>query len=276
MRLVSAILSGRVDEAPRPAPTGATGQGGKIIVADLLGATQVSVFSTVTCCETRKTGRTNATIRCVDHASVALSPTQRRVLAALKRQGEATADELADALEISSSAVRQHLNALRSAGFITSRQERGQPGRPADRYHATELTEPLFATTDGSLSIELLAHIEEEDPELVNRVFDRRRRRLVDDVKDELTGKPIDRRVSAIAELLEAQGYLADSEKLGDNHYRINLHSCAIWAVASHYQQACTTELEFIRDLIPDATVERITHKTAGAHTCAYEINVDR
>lgn len=210
----------------------------------------------------------------MDTASVALSPTQRRVLVALKRRGEATADELADALEISSSAVRQHLSALRSAGFITSRQERGQPGRPADRYHATELTEPLFSATDGSFSIELLAHIEEEDPELVNRVFERRRRRLVDGAKGQLVGEPIDRRVNAIAELLDAQGYLADSEKLGHNHYRIKLHSCAIWTVANHYQQACTTELEFIRDLIPDATVERVTHKPAGAHTCAYDISI--
>jgi len=25
---------------------------------------------------------------------------------------------------------------------------------------------------------------------------------------------------------------------------------------------------------MPDATVERVTHKTEGAHTCAYEITV--
>ena len=80
-------------------------------------------------------------------ASVAPSATQRRVLIALKRRGEATADELASALEISSSAVRQHLSALRSAGFIAARQERGQPGRPADKYHATPLTEPLFVVS---------------------------------------------------------------------------------------------------------------------------------
>jgi DeoR family suf operon transcriptional repressor len=194
----------------------------------------------------------------------------------LKRRGEATADELAIALEISSSAVRQHLNALRSAGFITARQERGHTGRPADKYHATDLTEPLFVTTNSNLSIELLEHIEEEDPELVNRVFERRRLRLVEGTKDELEGKPIDARVAALTELLDAQGYLADSDTLSDTHYRINLHSCAIWAVANRYQQACTAELDFIRDLIPDATVERVTHKTDGAHTCAYEITVQK
>lgn len=210
----------------------------------------------------------------MDTESVALSPTQRSVLVAVKRRGEATADELAVALDISSSAVRQHLNALRSAGFITPRQQRGHPGRPANRYHATELTEPLFAAPAATLSIELLGHIEEEDPDLVNRVFQRRRRRLVEGVEDKVSGKPIDKRVTVLTELLDAQGYLADSEKISDNHYRINLHSCAMWAVASHYKQACTTELEFIRDLIPEATVERVTHKRDGAHSCTYEISI--
>ena len=205
---------------------------------------------------------------------VAPSPTQRRVLVVLKRRGEATADELATALDISASAVRQHLSALRSAGFIAARQDRGHPGRPADRYHATDLTEPLFVATEGSLSIELLEHIEEEDPELVNRVFERRRRRLVEEAKDRLEGRPIDEQVAILSDLLDSQGFLADSDALSNTHYRINLHSCAIWAVANRYHQACTAELDFIRDLMPGATVERVTHKTDGAHTCTYEITV--
>lgn len=207
-------------------------------------------------------------------ASVAPSATQRRVLIALKRCGEATADELAEALEISSSGVRQHLNALRSAGFISARQDRGQPGRPADRYHATELTEDLFVTSDSSLSIQLLDHIDEEDPELVARIFERRRRRLAEEATPKLAGMQIDERVTALTDLLDEQGYLADSDKVDDHHYRINLHSCAIWAVANRYHQACTAELNYIRDLIPDASVERVTHKTAGSHSCAYEITL--
>jgi predicted ArsR family transcriptional regulator len=38
-----------------------------------------------------------------------VSPAQRRILEVLKRHGEATADELADALTISPGAARQHL-----------------------------------------------------------------------------------------------------------------------------------------------------------------------
>ena len=212
----------------------------------------------------------------MDTVAVAASPTQRRVLVEVKRHGEATADELAATLGISPSAVRQHLSALRSAGLIDARQDRGQPGRPADRYHATDRSELLFVTADNNLSLELLEHIEQEDPKLVDRVFDRRRRQLVKNAKDKLSGRPLDARVSILTELLDAQGYLADFDKIDDDHYRINLHSCSIWAVANRYRQACAAELDFLRDLIPDATVQRVTHKTNGAHTCGYEISAQR
>lgn len=208
-------------------------------------------------------------------ANVDLSSSQRAVLVAVKRCGEATADELAATLGISASAVRQHLSALRSAGLVAARQERGHPGRPADRYHATELTEPLFVTSDRDLSTELLGHIAEEDPGLVGRVFDRRRHRMVEEARDQLADKSIDERVATLTGLLDDQGYLADVEKVDDRRYRIQLHNCAIWNVANEYRQACASELDYLRDLMPDAAVDRVTHKTAGAHSCAYEISIN-
>lgn len=207
----------------------------------------------------------------MDIDDAALSPSRRHVLETLKRHGDATAEELAGTLDISSSAVRQHLAALRSAGLIAARQERGHAGRPADRYHATALTERLFAPA-SDLAVDLLDQLDEEDPALIDRVFERRRRKLVERALVELEGLSLAERVAALADELDAQGYLADFQDVGDGHYLINLHGCAVWAVANRYRQACDAELRFIQDILSDATVQRVTHKTAGAHTCAYEI----
>jgi DeoR family suf operon transcriptional repressor len=207
---------------------------------------------------------------------VDLSPTQRHVLEVLKRHGEVTPDELAVALKISSSAVRQHLAALRTAGLVVSRKDHGHAGRPAERYRATTLAEPLFANTDHRLPIELLEYMEAEEPELIGRVFDRRRRQMVDDTENRLAGRTVDEQVAILTELLDEQGYLADFEAVTAGHFRINLHNCAIWAVANRYPQACAAELDYLRALIPEASVQRVTHKTNGAHTCAYDIRVDR
>jgi predicted ArsR family transcriptional regulator len=210
-------------------------------------------------------------------ASVRLdpSPTQRRVLTMLKRSDEATADELAEALGITSSAVRQHLSALRAAELVDSRKDRGQPGRPADRFFVTPQAESLFSASDDDLSLALLEHIEEEDPELVDRVFDRRRRKLVDAAEERLAGIESVERIEALARLLDEQGYLADAEQVEDDHYRIKLHNCAMWSVANRFCQACSSELDFVRDMLPGTSVERVSHKTAGAHACAYDVRLD-
>ncbi len=212
----------------------------------------------------------------MDNVSVAmtdLSSAQRHVVVALKRQGEASADELAEALRITPSAVRQHLAALKSAGLVASRQKRGRPGRPADLYHSTDLGEALFnRPSGGDLSVELLDHIEEEDPQLVPRIFERRRRRRVEQARDQMAGKSLDQQVAILAKILDDEGYLADFDKLADGSYRMTLHSCAIWSVASRYGQACATELEFLRDVLHETEIERVSHKMAGAYVCGYEI----
>jgi DeoR family suf operon transcriptional repressor len=35
---------------------------------------------------------------------------------------------------------------------------------------------------------------------------------------------------------------------------------------------ACSTEIDFLREALPEATIERIAHMMAGAHVCRYEI----
>ena len=117
--------------------------------------------------------------------------------------------------------------------------------------------------------------MEAEEPALIGRVFDRRRRQMVGDAENRLVGKTVDEQVAILTELLDDQGYLADFENLADGHFRINLHNCAIWAVANRFPQACAAELDYLQALIPEATVKRITHKTSGAHTCAYDIRFE-
>lgn len=208
----------------------------------------------------------------VHEPAVDLSPAQRQVVIALKRRGEASAEELAEALGITPSGVRQHLAALKAAGVVAARQERGRPGRPIALYHSTDLAEAVLPKASVDLTVELLGHIEEEDPQLVSRIFERRRDRRVAQAQTQVAGKNLEEQVAFLASMLDEEGYLADFEKLPDGAYRMSLHSCAIWAVASRYGQACTTELEFLRNVLPEVEIERVEHKAAGAYACGYEI----
>ena len=84
---------------------------------------------------------------------------------------------------------------------------------------------------------------------------------------------PFDEQVAALTAILDEDGYLADAERLDDGRWRITEHNCAILTVAHGFSQACTSELAFIRDALPGATVRRVAHLMDGAHVCAYEVS---
>lgn len=203
-----------------------------------------------------------------------LSPAQRQVLEALKRRGDATAAELAALLGISPTAVRQHLTALKSAGLVEAEIQRGQPGRPVERHRTTVEAESLFEPADSDLSAEILGLVAAEDPTLVARIFDRRRQLIVEDTLARIDEMPAAQRVEVVTRLFDEQGYIVDAETIDPGRFRINLRSCAIWSVAAQFDEACGSELDLIRTLVPEATVERSSTKTDGAHTCCYDLTI--
>jgi DeoR family suf operon transcriptional repressor len=201
-----------------------------------------------------------------------LPGTRRALLDALKRQGEARADELATTLGITVSAVRQHLAALHGDGLVTHSEVRAGPGRPHHRYRLSEQGDNLFPRRYAQIVTDLLVEAEAEDPAMIERMFARRRDRRVERAKVRLTGKSLPEQVAELTQILDEDGYLAEAVSQDDGSFRIVEHNCAILAVATRYGAACGTELEFIREVLPDARVERVAHLLSGGHVCAYEV----
>lgn len=201
-----------------------------------------------------------------------LPETRRTLLVTLRKRGEARADELAQALGITVSAVRQHLQSLAAADLVVHRDARPGPGRPRRSYRLAPAAEALFPKAYGELTLELLDHLADEDPAIVQRVFERRRAARVARVRARLEGRSFDARVAELARLLDEDGYLADCERLADGSYRIRQHNCAVLAVARRFGHACTSELAFLREVLPDAKVTRVAHILSDSHACVYEV----
>lgn len=213
------------------------------------------------------------TLKAVTDAADALEslpPSRRRIVHVIKRSGEAGADELAGQLGLTVTAVRQHLTGLAADGLVEHRQEASGPGRPRHLYRLTSRAHGLFPAAYGELANELLGYFSEDAPELVDRVFERRRRRREDNARARLAGLAFPEKVAELARILDEDGYLADFERLDDGTWRITEHNCAIFAVASRYGQACSSEIAFLREVMPEAEIERVSHMVAGAHACAY------
>lgn len=202
-----------------------------------------------------------------------LPATRRELLVNLRKRGEARAEELADELGITVGAVRQHLQGLAAADLVVHREERPGPGRPRHVYRLAPAAEGLFPRSYGELTVELLDYIGDEDPALVARAFERRRRARVERTLERLEGLGFDERVAEVARVLDEDGYLADVEPLEAGvGWRIREHNCAILAVAQRYGHACGAEIAFLREVLPDADVTRVSHILTGAHACAYDV----
>lgn len=201
-----------------------------------------------------------------------LPATRRTILLAIKSRGEAGAEDLASDLGVTVSAMRQHLASLASDGLVEHEQVRDGRGRPRHLYHLTERADALFPRTYPEITNELLSYVDEADHELLEKVFRRRRDRRIRQANARLAGKSFDERVAELTRILDEDGYLATVEPAEDGTYRIIEHNCAILSIARKYDQACVSEIEFIRSVLPDAEVTRVAHIVSGARRCAYVV----
>jgi DeoR family suf operon transcriptional repressor len=205
----------------------------------------------------------------------ALPEGRRAVLYAVRRRGQATVDDVAEQLDMTVSGARQHLTALVEDGLaeaVELPRAAGTRGRAQLAYSVTDAADTLFPKAYGELTNELLGYLDESDASLVDTLFQRRRDQRVRNATERLAKKRgLKAKVEELARILDEDGYLATWERHGDG-FRIVEHNCAILSVAQKYGQACTSEIDFIRTVLPEAGVERVSHIIDGAHHCAYEI----
>jgi DeoR family suf operon transcriptional repressor len=198
--------------------------------------------------------------------------TKRALVNTLKKRGETTVEALAEHLDMTVSGVRQQLMALERDGFVTFSEVRDGPGRPRHIYRLTPAAHGLFPKAYADLTNELLAYVEDTDPELVAHLFDSRRERRINGALERMEDLDFDAKIAELTRILDEDGYLADFERRDDGTYVVTERNCAIFGVALQHGQACGSELEFIRRVLPDARVERIAHMVAGAHNCSYRV----
>ena len=204
-------------------------------------------------------------------------PTGRRaVLFAVRTIGDASVDEVASYLGITVSGARQHLTALADDGLVAADEltsARRTRGRPRLTYHATELADALFPKAYAALTNDLLGYLAEESTDAIDRLFARRRDDRITNARRRLANRrSLGAKVDELARILDEDGYVATAERIDRDHYRLVEHNCAITEVARRYGQACSSELDFIRAVLPGAQVERSSHIMDGGRHCAYDI----
>jgi len=200
-----------------------------------------------------------------------------RVMLQLKTRGAQTAAQLADRLDVTPMAIRQHLALLEREGLVEHATERRPVGRPARVWSLTERAAAHFPDTHADLTVELLASMREVfGEEGLERLIHARSLKQRAAYRERLPGHdaPLAERVRALAALRTDEGYMADARRQPDGSFLLVENHCPICAAASLCQGFCRDELELFREVLgPDAVVERSEHLLADARRCAYRVS---
>jgi len=195
---------------------------------------------------------------------------RRDLLVALRKEQPLTAKELGRRFGLTANALRRHLKELDDAGLVRFRREVRGVGGPVYDYSLTERGEQLFPREyAGALADALEVVRAEHGTEGVVRLFRRRWEAIAEEAKPELAALSFAERARALARMLTANGYMAESESHAPGEARIREHNCAVREIAQRFPEVCSAEVAFIEQVL-DAAVERQQHMMHGCASCEY------
>ena len=197
------------------------------------------------------------------------------ILFQLKSLGEAQAETLARRLRISVQAVRQRLERLLAEDLVTYSDRAQGRGRPRRLWSLAPGAASLFPDTHAQLTVDLIGTIRNELGETaLARLLERRREQITAAYRKRLAREPdIARKLTALADMRSAEGYMARLETLADEGFLLVEDHCPICAAAMTCQGFCSIELQIFRGLLgPGWLIEREDHLLTGARRGSYRI----
>src|SRR5437588_10485856 len=173
--------------------------------------------------------------------------TRGRIIILLRRSNH-TVDELAQALDLTHTAVRAHLAALERDGLVQQHSERRGSGKPSSVYDLTPAAEDLFPKSYGQLLYQLLEVLQGQmAPEEVEMLLGEVGRRMAAQWK--IPPGNLGVRLEAAVEVLNELGGLMERET-GEKTVSIRGFRCPFAAVVREHPEVCRLAGTLLTELV--------------------------
>ncbi len=206
--------------------------------------------------------------------------TRDAVVALLMKRGQATAADIGEALSITTTAVRRHLDNLLEAGDVTVAPPSGLGGRgrgrPAKEFLLTPSGRRRLGQGYDLLALDALRALREVGGEDAVRAFARRRAEQAistDTISPTESTDPVEgaRRIAAA---LSDAGFSADAREVG-NGVQICQHHCPVSEVAAEFPELCEAEISAIEQAL-GTHVQRLATIANGDRACTTHVPLER
>lgn len=201
--------------------------------------------------------------------------TRERILEFIVQHREVRVDELAETLQISTVAVRRHLDHLRADGMVDVRAVKQSTGRPYHAYHATERAIPAMPAPYADLLERMLRSLGERE-DVTASVMTRVAESLASRHRAELgevTGTP-EEMVVQVTESLKQDGILETWHAEADGFHLVN-GTCPYLKAAEISNLPCESDRKAI-ELLLGLDVEQLNRIVDGSPICEYLVHAGR
>jgi len=208
--------------------------------------------------------------------------TKQEILEYLLKHSQATALDLASALEVSPQAIRRHLKDLEAEELVVySNTTQAGMGRPQHVYQLSrqgrERINKIASDRHGDFAVSLLDTIAETvGHDQFKTILQKQWERKAQEYRDRVGNGSLRERVANLVELRKAEGFMAEYHPVDspseseDERFIFMEHNCAISNVAESFPSVCGHELEMFAAVLPDCLVERTHWLINGEHRCGY------
>ncbi|MFK5947301.1 MAG: MarR family transcriptional regulator [Methylococcales bacterium] len=206
---------------------------------------------------------------------IGFSETQQKILHFLVKEKEGmTVDQFTKRLEISRSAIHQHMTVLERDGLVRKSASKQTGGRPGTTFVLTEKGIHLFPK-HYSLFAEMLVKLIKQKlgTEELTLYLKELGVSLAETRKDALKNKPIDEKIKMTADIMQELGYETQLSEGGPGeNLIIDAYNCVFHDLAKSDPEVCEMDLSLLSSLL-DSQIEHTCCMAKGDGRCRFLVH---
>lgn len=203
-----------------------------------------------------------------------ISSRQHQILELLlKNRSGLSIDNIAEALGISRTAVKQHFFTIENEGYIRKDQSNKTAGRPATLYVITDKGINYFPKQYAWFLEMVLGNlIRESGPEQFKSYMSTLGAALAQKLRGRFEGKSLNERMKELAAVMEELGYQTEAVSDNENNTAsIQAHNCVFHDLAQKHAEICALDLALMSRLL-DREVNQSDCMAKGDCVCRFSI----
>ncbi len=196
---------------------------------------------------------------------------QRELLTLLMEQRHGlTVDELVKRLDVTRTAVNQHLQALEPRGYVAKGELVKTKGRPGYRYILTPQGIDLFPKQYAWFAGLLLGLLKNQvGAEAMRETLAGLGIQVAKGLMTEMSGGGFNARLEGVVAVMQQLGYTASVESSEEGEGVIRAHNCVYHDLAQEHNEVCQFDIALLSNLL-GAEVEQQSCMAHGDDCCRF------